>query len=148
VTLEEMITMNGYSRDMFNEMDEIFDHLFARMQEDLMTGDPRVSGFSFVLESPQASRSLQGVPSPHSRVSASPVTEVHLLEDEVKVIAELPGAAPEQIRLEVRDSLLVIDAGGIDAPYHTTADLPLVDKDSMQSTFRNGVLEVTFRIPS
>ena len=53
----------------------------------------------------------------------------------------------EQIHLELQGfSTLIIDAGGIGTPYHTTADLPPVDAGSMQSTFRNGVLEVTFRI--
>lgn len=140
--------MNGYSRDMFDEMDEIFAHLVARMQEDFMTGNPRIPGFCFAIERPEIPSPLQELPSPHSRVSVNPVTEVHHLDDEVKVIAELPGATPEQIRLEVRDSMLIIDADGIDAPYHTTANLPPVDPVSMQSTYRNGVLEVTFRIPT
>lgn len=137
--------MKGYSRDMFEEMDEIFDHLLARMQEDFMKGNPPVSGFRFVIESQNTPRPLREVPLPRSRVSVTPKVEVHGMDNEIKVIAELPGATPDQIRLEVRDSLLIIDADGIDAPYHTTADLPSVDKDSLQSTFRNGVLEVTLR---
>jgi HSP20 family molecular chaperone IbpA len=144
----EKITMNGYSRDMFKEMDEIFDHLFARMQDDFMTGGPQPAGFRVVFGNRGTPPSLPDGPSPHSRASAIPVTEIHRLDDEVKVIAELPGSILEQIRLEVRDSALIIDAGGIGTPYHTTAELPPVDKDTMQSTFRNGVLEVTFRILS
>lgn len=137
--------MKGYSRGMFDEMDEIFDHLFARMQEDFMNGNPQVSGFRFMMESPQLARSQQDLPLVKPRASASPPAEVHQLDDEVKIIAELPGASMEQIRLNVRDSILIIDADGIDTPYHTTADLPPVDEDSLQSTFRNGVLEVTFQ---
>lgn len=139
------MTMNGYARDMFDEMDDIFDHLFARMQEDFMTGNPQVSGFRVVMEGTGTPRPQQEVPTIQSRTTVSPKTEIHRLDDEVKVIAELPGAAREQIQLEVRDSTLMIDADGIDTPYHTTAELPPVDRESMQSTFRNGVLEVTFR---
>lgn len=138
--------MKGYSRDMFDEMDEIFGHLLARMQEDFMNGNPHVSGFRVVVESPGMARPREEGPSVQPRASASPKAEVHRLDDEVRVIAELPGATPEQIRLEVRNSVLIIDADGIDTPYHTTADLPSVDEDTMESTFRNGVLEVTFRI--
>jgi HSP20 family molecular chaperone IbpA len=139
-----MNTMNGYPRDMFEEMDEIFDQLFNRMQEDFMIGNLQGSGFRCVNGRPGSYRSREEV-SPPSRIATSPVTEVHRLDDEVKVIAELPGAAADSIHLEVRNSRLTIDADGIDTPYHTTAELPPVEDGSLQSTFRNGVLEVTFR---
>jgi HSP20 family molecular chaperone IbpA len=142
------MTMNGYPRDMFEEMDEIFDHLFARMQEDFRYGNPQFSGFRVLAGRPDEDRFLQEVPSRHPRAAVNPAAEIHRLGDEVKVIAELPGATPEQIRLEIRDSVLVIEAEGVETPYHTTAELPAVDEGSMQSTFRNGVLEVTFRIRS
>jgi HSP20 family molecular chaperone IbpA len=137
--------MNGYPQDMFAEMDEIFNHLFARMQDNFMTGNPEVSGFRIVIDSPGANSPGEHSPAPHPRNTANPPVEVHRIDSEIKIIAELPGATSESIRIDVQGQTLVIDAVGIDAPYHTTADLPPVEAGSLQSTFRNGVLEVTLR---
>lgn len=137
--------MNRYPRDMFEEMDEIFDHLFSRMNQDLMNSGPQVSGFRIIIDSGDPHYPVQDSPSTPSRTTTSPFAEVHRIDDEVKVITELPGAAKDSIRLDVQGSVLSIDADGVTSPYHTTADLPPVDAGSMQSTFRNGVLEVTFR---
>jgi HSP20 family molecular chaperone IbpA len=131
---------------MFDEMDEIFFYLVSRMQENFTTINPQVSGFRIVLDSGNRYMPVQDIPEIPSRTAASPATEVHRLDDEVKVIAELPGAAKESIRLEVRDRRLCIGAEGVGIPYHTTADLPPVDTGTMAYTFRNGVLEVTFRV--
>jgi HSP20 family molecular chaperone IbpA len=138
--------MNGYPRDMFDEMDEMFDHLFSRMQENRMTKNSYVSGFRVVFESPDSTVPRNDAPAIQPRDSPNPLAEVHQIDDEIKVIVELPGAAPGSIRLDLQGRTLVIDAGGIDPCYHTTADLPPVDAGSMQSSFRNGVLEVTLRI--
>lgn len=137
--------MNGYPRDLFEEMDEIFDHLFNRMNQDLQNSGSPVSGFRIIIEGGDPHPHVQDTPGVPLRIAASPVAEVHRLDDEVKVIAELPGAARDNIRLDVQGSVLSIDADGVTTPYHTTANLPPVDTGSMQSTFRNGVLEVTFR---
>lgn len=137
--------MNGYPRDMFEEMDEIFSQLVARMQGSFLEGSPNVSAFRIVITGGSPSGFPADIPAMPDRASASPVAEVHRLEDEVRVIAELPGASGESIRLKVTDRELVIDADGPGTPYHTTAGLPPIDAGSMQSTFRNGVLEVTFR---
>jgi HSP20 family molecular chaperone IbpA len=138
--------MNGYPGDMFEEMDTIFDHLFSRMHENFMDGSPQVTGFRIVIDSTMTPGATQESPAVQPRAGLNPAAEVHRLDDEVKVIAELPGAARESIRLDVQGSTLVIDADGPDTPYHTTAGLPSVDTGSMKSTFRNGVLEVTFRL--
>lgn len=137
--------MNGYPRDMFEEMDEIFDRLFSRMNQDLMNGRPQVSGFRIIIDGGDLHTPVQDNWEIPSRTATSPVAEVHRIDDEVKVITELPGAAKDSIRLDVQGSVLSIDGDGVTSPYHTTADLPPVDAGSMQSTFRNGVLEVTFR---
>jgi HSP20 family molecular chaperone IbpA len=137
--------MNGYPHDMFEEMDEIFSQFVARMQGGVMEGNPNVSAFRIVITGGSPPVFPADVPAMPDRASASPVAEVHRLEDEVRVIAELPGATDESIRLNVTDQELVIDADGPGTPYHTTAMLPPVDAGSLRSTFRNGVLEVTFQ---
>jgi HSP20 family protein len=132
--------------DMFDEMDEMFARLFTRMNRELASGNPQVYGYQIVFRGGDdgGSAVTEVHPSP-SRVSSEPVAEIHQIGDEIKVISELPGATDESIRLEVKGSTLVIDAGDAEHHYRTTAELPPVDAASMQRSFRNGVLEVTFR---
>ena len=48
------------------------------------------------------------------------------------------------LRVGVKGTTLIIDAGDEDHHYRTLALLPPVDTASMQKTLKNGVLEVTF----
>jgi HSP20 family molecular chaperone IbpA len=138
--------MNRYPRDMFEEMDAIFDHLFARIEEDPFGGQGMASGFRVFQDHPDPFLSLPDeAPVSCTKTSANPPTEVHRIDDEIKVVTELPGATEESIRLGLGGETLVIDAESTDTSYHTTADLPRVDAGSRRSTFRNCVLEVTFR---
>ena len=138
--------MNRYSRDMFEEMDEVFARLFTQMQQEMMTGNPAVSGYRIVIEGHGKPGRETDLPRADPRITNTPVAEVHRIDDEVKVITELPGALVESIHLDIQEKKLTIDAGDAEMPYHTTADLPPVDTGSMQQSFRNGVLEVTFRL--
>jgi HSP20 family molecular chaperone IbpA len=63
----------------------------------------------------------------------------------VKVITGLPGLTMDAIEIKLIGSVLTIDAGGGSSQYHTHADLPPVDSGSMQTSFKNGVLEVTLK---
>jgi len=138
--------MNGYPRDMFDEMDETFGRLFSRMHEDMMAGEPAVYGYRIVIQGPDYPGSAQETPPAIERASATRKAEVHRVGDEVMVIAELPGTTLDSVRLDLKGQTLFIDANGPEIPYHATADLPPVDEGSMQTSCRNGVLEVTFRI--
>lgn len=140
--------MNGYPRDMFDEMDEIFNHLVSRMQQQMYMGEMPVSGYRIVIEGGGRPPADEGMPSLPSRVTQSPAAEVHRIDDLLMVVAELPGAPPESVRLDLAGQRLTIDAGTPELPYHTAADLPPVDAESMQHSFKNGVLEVTFRVPA
>jgi len=131
-------------QDLFREMDEMFSRLFTRMDRGFAGGNPQVSGYYFVASGGDDYPDMQEEPGLPDRAAAGPVAEVHRIGAEVKVIVELPGAPAESIRLDVHDGKLVIDAEGCMNPFHTIADLPPVNAASMYSSFRNGVLEVTF----
>ncbi len=131
--------------DMFEEMDEMFARLFTRMDREFTSGNPQVYGYRIVMGNEEIPGGMQEIPAISSRLTHEPVAEVHRIGDETKVVAELPGATDESVRLDVKGDTLVIDAGDAENHYHTTADLPPVDAASMQRSFRNGVLEVTFR---
>ena len=133
-------------QDMFREMDELFSHLYAQMIRDFSAGEPQAFSFHLVMpgsEMPSQAPGLHDIP---HRGSTEPVVEVHRHGNEVRAITELPGTAKDGIRLNVQGSALIIDADGGHVQYHTTAALPPVDPGSMQTSFKNGVLEVTFKI--
>ena len=137
--------MNENPLDLFEEMDEMFARLFTRMDREFTTGNAQVYGYRIVIGNDEPPGGMQEIPSPVSRVSHEPVAEVHQIGDETMVVAELPGATEESIRLDVKGNMVIIDAGDAENHYHTTADLPPVDPTSMRQSLRHGVLEVTFR---
>lgn len=130
-------------RDMFGEMDEIFNRIFTRMNRDFLKGVPQVYGYHIVMHNGDF-EGMPETPAITQRANSEPVAEVHCIGDEVKVITELPGTTKDLIDLDVQESRLIIDAKGPQNHYHTTADLPPVDVASMHTSFKNGVLEVTF----
>jgi HSP20 family protein len=131
--------------DMFDEMDEMFARLFSRMNRDFSAGPPQVTGYRIVWSNGGASSQTAELPPTPLRATDEPVAEVHQIGDETRVITELPGVTDETIRLDVKGNTLLIDAGDADRHYRTSAALPPVDPASMQRSFKNGVLEVTFR---
>ena len=140
--------MHGNHLDMFDEMDEMFNRLFSRIDRDFMSGSSQQYGYRIVLRDDEESPGVQEIPgsdTPASWMTSEPVAEVHRIGNEVKVIAGLPGITDEALRLDLKRNILVIDAGDADQYYRTSAALPPVDAASMQKTLKNGVLEVTFQ---
>jgi HSP20 family molecular chaperone IbpA len=133
--------------DIFREMDALADHLFARMTQNFGTGMPQMYDRRVIIRNgddlPAQSEMPESFP---SRSSSEPIPEVHRIENEVMVIAELPGATKESVHLAVVGNELIIGADGGDRQYHTTAVLPPVDIGSMKCSIKNGVLEVTFTV--
>lgn len=133
--------------DIFREIDALADHLFARMTQNFKTGMPQMYDHRVIIRNgddlPAQSEWSDSIP---SRAGSEPIPEVHRIENEVMVIAELPGATKESVNLAVVGNELIIDADGGDRHNHTSAALPPVDTGSMQMSFKNGVLEVTFRV--
>ena len=61
--------------------------------------------------------------------------------DELRLVADLPGASKEAISLQCDGETLTIEAG----EYRERVRLPTrVDEHSAEATFNNGVLEVSF----
>ncbi len=130
-------------QDMFMEMDTLFSQLFAKMTRDFAAGENRAFSFHMIMPVNEESARVQDTA---IRGNTEPVAEVHRIDDEVKVIAELPGATMDAIRIRLEGSVLIIDADGDTATHHTSAVVPPVDPGSMQTTCKNGVLEVTFKV--
>ena len=130
--------------DMFAEMDELFGRIFSRMEREFTAGFPNAGEYETSFDDEAEPAGTRPGSAPVLSPSFEPLTEVHTIGNEVKVVTELPGAMDDEVRLRVRDNSLIIDAGDGDHHYHTTAALPPVDAASMQRTMKNGILEVTF----
>ena len=133
-------------KDMFRDMDELFAHFYARMTRDFPAGDPQAFGYPMVIQWDGESSPVHYSPNEPHRAGTGPEVEVHRIDNEVKVITELPGITRDVLSLMIKGDELFIDADAGTLQYHTSAILPPVDSDSMQVSLKNGVLEVTFGI--
>jgi HSP20 family molecular chaperone IbpA len=133
-------------QDMFREVDELFAHLYAQMTRDFAAGGTPSFGIHVFMSSGGENVSKPYPQDDQLWAHSEPVVEIHRIGDEVKVITELPGATMDAIELNLLGSTLTIDADGGSLQYHTYADVPPVDSGSMQTSFKNGVLEVTLKI--
>jgi HSP20 family protein len=72
-----------------------------------------------------------------------PMVDVFEEDDYLLVVAELPGIAKEDVRVEVRDDVLTIAAEKGDKKYRKEILLPRsVSKQKMQVACNNGILEI------
>jgi len=70
---------------------------------------------------------------------------LHESDDEIRVIADIPGVDKEAIDLQCDGETLHLDANAPDRQYNERISLPSrVDEHSADATYNNGVLEVVF----
>ncbi|MFB6219401.1 MAG: Hsp20/alpha crystallin family protein [Halobacteriaceae archaeon] len=71
--------------------------------------------------------------------------DVHETPDEVRVVADIPGVAKEDLSLQCDGETLTVSAASDRREFDERLRLPArVDADSASATFNNGVLEVVF----
>jgi len=75
-----------------------------------------------------------------------PLVDVIDEEDQIKVLAELPGVEKEDIQLYVDEHTLTIKVETTERRYHKELTLPDdIDSSSSRSTYRNGILETVLK---
>jgi HSP20 family protein len=75
-----------------------------------------------------------------------PLVDILETEDKVHVVAEIPGIEKENILLNATDLILDIETIDGNPKYSERVELPVkVDPQSAKATYKNGVLEVTFK---
>ena len=68
-------------------------------------------------------------------------------EKVIKLVAEMPGVEKKDVKIVVEGKTVNIDAEHGEKKYHTKVPLQhKVDKDSAKASYRNGILELTFRL--
>lgn len=71
-----------------------------------------------------------------------PLVDVFEEEQEIVVVAELPGVAEEEVGVDVNEDILSVKTTG-DRKYEKEILLPAaVDAESLSKTFKNGILEL------
>ena len=140
--------MYQHPQDMNRDMDEIFAYLCARMTRQFPGREARVFSYPDILEREGELSIDPGLPHEEVQAGSEPGVEVHRIDDEVKVITELPGVTRDTLFLTVKGNKLFIDADTGTRQYHTSAILPPVDTEPVQVSLKNGVLEVTFAVSS
>ena len=132
--------------DMFRDMDEMFAYLSARMTREFPGMESRVFRYPDHLERDVNPSMEHGLANDELRSCSEPGVEVHHIDDEVKVITELPGVTRDTLHLTMKGNKLFIDADTGTLQYHTSAILPTVDTEPLLVSLKNGVLEVTFAV--
>ncbi|MFB6126245.1 MAG: Hsp20/alpha crystallin family protein [Halolamina sp.] len=70
--------------------------------------------------------------------------DIHEDDDELRLVADLPGVSKDDINLRCDGETLTVDARGDRREYSERVRLPArVDEHSAAATFNNGILEVT-----
>lgn len=133
-------------QDMFRDIDEMFAYLSGRMTREFPGMESRVFRYPDVLERDMDPSMEQGLVHDELRSGSEPEVEVHRIDDEVKVITELPGVTRDTLHLTVKGNKLFIDADTGTLQYHTSAIMPPVETEPSQVSLKNGVLEVTFAV--
>lgn len=72
-----------------------------------------------------------------------PMVDVFDEDNEVVVVAEIPGVEANDLQLEVRDDILLLAASHGDRKYSKEVLLPCaVQPDTIKSSYHNGVAEI------
>lgn len=120
--------MNRDDRD--DPFDDFFQEL-ERMMNEMMNGE-----FDMHVE-----RHDDGDPNMASDIHL----DIYEEDDQLRVVADLPGVDKDAINLKCDGEQVTIDATGDHREYHERVSLPArVDEHSANATYNNGILEVVF----
>jgi HSP20 family molecular chaperone IbpA len=139
--------MEDTPTDAFRRLQELLEQM---IRESIEQGNmARPVGFTIVIRGsgpfPLGFPPGQAGSGPETGGTREPRVEVHEGDDEVRVLAELPGISEDQVRLDVEEGALRISASDGARNFVGRASLPPVVPDSLSVSCRHGVLEVRFR---
>ena len=151
--------------EMFRQIEEMMDRMMSEMNEGTLFDNeafeemlrnpegtsPFLFGFSMKV-GPDGKPIIQRFGNPpmdegvDSTPSIEPLVDVVEEDDEIIVVAEVPGVEKEEIKVRIKGTTLTIHADNPERPYHKVIELPSrVQKEDAKSAIRNGVLEVRLK---
>ncbi|MGD2201408.1 MAG: Hsp20/alpha crystallin family protein [Candidatus Bathyarchaeota archaeon] len=105
-------------------------------------GKPIVREFGNIKPGPSG----EGKPPLNLQDRREPLIDIIEEDDQVKVLAELPGVEREEIQLYTEGHKLVINVETPERSYHKELEFPYeIDETASTSTYRNGVLETLLK---
>ncbi len=152
---EEMFRMiEEMMEKMMSEMNEgsLFDsEAFEEMLKNPEGTSPFVFGFSMNV-GPDGKPNIKRFGNPSGDIGVEPSSSLEPLvdvveeNDEIIVVAEVPGVEKDEIKVRIKGTTLTIHSENLERPYHKVIELPnKVTKDEAKSAIRNGVLEVRLK---
>ena len=78
-----------------------------------------------------------------------PLVDVSIDENEkiLKIVAEMPGASKENIKLNAKENHISISTISTGKPYNAEVPLPRkINPDTAEASYNNGILEVVFHL--
>ncbi|MEK6972636.1 MAG: Hsp20/alpha crystallin family protein [archaeon] len=74
-----------------------------------------------------------------------PLADIHDLGDKLSIIADMQGMTEKDVKINVEnDSLIAINANDGTRTFSKNVELPAdIDKKSLRTSFKNGILEIT-----
>ena len=149
---------------MFHQIEEMMDQMMkqfregamldpTKMQEFMKNPDgtnPFVFGFSMKV-GPDGKPMMQrfgNTPGEGEKMTShlEPLVDVIDDNDDIIIIAEVPGVEKDEIKVRIKGTILTIHVDNPERPYHKDIELPTqVKKDHAKSSLRNGVLEVRLK---
>ncbi|UCE28827.1 MAG: Hsp20/alpha crystallin family protein [Candidatus Bathyarchaeota archaeon] len=145
-----------YISDEFDRLEDMIDRMMNKAFETptgkAQTHRPYIYGFSIsvgrngkpvIREFGNVQKSRFG---PQIREEREPLIDVLEENEDVVIVAELPGVERNDIQLHTTEKQLTVSVDALTRKYHREVPLPVrVDSKSAQASYKNGVLEVRLK---
>ncbi len=83
---------------------------------------------------------------PSLSAEREPLIDISTTDNEVKIVAEMPGIGKDKITVNAYDKYVEIKSEDPNRKYHKKIEVPEdIDIESARSNYNNGVLEITFK---
>ncbi|HEX6670835.1 MAG TPA: archaeal heat shock protein Hsp20 [Nitrososphaeraceae archaeon] len=83
---------------------------------------------------------------PSISAEREPLIDISSTDNEVKIVAEMPGISKDKIKVNVYDKYVEIKSEDPNRKYHKKIEIPEdIDINSAKSNYNNGVLEINFK---
>ena len=83
---------------------------------------------------------------PSLSAEREPLIDISSTDNEVRIVAEMPGISKEKIKVNAYDKYVEIMSEDPNRKYHKKIEVPEdIDIESARSNYNNGVLEITFQ---
>ncbi|MCL5412200.1 MAG: Hsp20/alpha crystallin family protein [Candidatus Marsarchaeota archaeon] len=147
INLDDLSSLNAFMAKFIREINQSLNNMGSGREPLIYGVNMRIGeGGEPIIEK---FGTIQGPQQQGQQPSAErePLIDIIERDNELTVIAEVPGINRDEIKIEADQSTMSVDAKSTIRSYHKVIRLPkLVDPNSASAKYNNGVLEVGFKI--